>query len=133
MVLMLVTAKHLMTYPLELKPQPLHFGWLAQDRLATCTCPPLPRPPPEPPNSVVAGRIHTRSSSGTLQLPTWPSQLMARLSQLYSAWHDVFNDTILPLMITSPQPKWCPSNDNIVTLGVSLDQETSKGNALFYL
>ena len=123
LVLVLVTAKHLITDPLELKPQPLHFGRLAQDRLATCTCPPLPRPPPEPPNSVLAGRIHTRTSSGPLQLPTWPSQLMARLRQLYSAWYNVLNETILPLMITAPQPKGCPSNDNIVTLGMSLDQE----------
>ena len=123
LVLTLVTAKHLMMDPLELMPQTLHFGHLAQDKLAACTCPPLPRPPPEPPNSVLTGHIHARTSSGPLQLPTWPNQLMARLRQLYSAWHDVFNNTILPLIITATQPKGCPSNDNIVTLGMSLDQE----------
>ena len=48
---------------------------------------------------------------------------MARVEQLYSAWYDVFNDTLLPLMITAHQPKGYSSNDNIVALGMSLDQE----------
>ena len=106
LMVMLVTAKHLMTDPLEL--QPLHFGCLTQGRLAPCTCPPLSRPPPEPPNSVLTGHIHARTSSRPLQLAPWLSQLMTRLRQLYSAWHDIFNNTILPLFITVPQPKGMP-------------------------
>ena len=58
------------------------------------------------PNSLLVGRINTRTSSGPFQLPTGPSQLMARVEQLYSAWYEVFNDTLLPLMITAHQPKW---------------------------
>ena len=55
------------------------------------------------PNSLLVGRINTRTSSGPLQLPTGPSQPMARVEQLYSAWYDVFYDTLLPLMITTHQ------------------------------
>ena len=38
---------------------------------------------------------------------------MARVDQLYKAWFDVFNDTLLPLMITAHQPKWYSSSDNL--------------------
>ena len=38
---------------------------------------------------------------------------MARVDQLYKAWYGVFNDTLLPLMITAHQPKWYSSSDNL--------------------
>ena len=65
------------------------------------------------PNSLLVGRINTRTSSGPFQMPTGPSQLMARVEQLYSAWYDVFNDTQLPLMSTAYQPEWYSSDDNL--------------------
>ena len=68
--LALITVKHLMVDTPELMPQTLHFGKWPQDKPATCTCPPLPRPPPEPPNPVLTGDIHARTSSGPLQLAT---------------------------------------------------------------
>ena len=67
---------------------------------------------------------------------------MAKVEQLYSAWYDVFYDTLLPLMITAhqfcqgnPEPRtpenkalYCVVNeqqqpmDSIVSLVTSLNQ-----------
>ena len=38
---------------------------------------------------------------------------MARVEQLYSAWYDVFNNTLLPLMITDHQSKSYSSSDDL--------------------
>ena len=43
---------------------------------------------------------------------------MAMVKQLYSAWYDVFNNTLLPLMITTHQPKWYSSSDNLRVVNV---------------
>ena len=65
------------------------------------------------PNSLLVGRINTRTSSGPFRLPTGPGNLMERVDKLYKAWFDVFNDTLLPLMITAHQPKWYLASDNL--------------------
>ena len=43
------------------------------------------------PNSLLVGRINTRTSSGPFRLPTGPGNLMERVDKLYKAWLDVFN------------------------------------------
>ena len=65
------------------------------------------------PNSLLIGRINTRTSSGPFRLPTGSGQLMERVNKLYEAWFNVFNATLLPLMITAHQPKWCTASDDL--------------------
>ena len=94
------------------------------------------------PNSLLDERINTITSSGPLQLLTGPSQPMAKVEQLYSAWFDVFYGALLPLTITAhqfcqgnleprtPENKalYCAVNerqqprDNIVPLGTPLNR-----------
>ena len=105
LMLTLIIARHLMTNPPEIISRTLH---LEQWAPAACTCPPLPRPPPEPPNPMVTGDIHVWMSSGPLRTATWPGQFVTWLRRLCSAWHDTFNNTILPLFTSAPQPEGMP-------------------------
>ena len=73
------------------------------------------------PNSPLDGRITTRTSSGPLQLLTGPSQPMAEVEQLYSAWSDVY-DALLPLSITAHQ--FCQGNP---------EPRTPENKALYYV
>ena len=38
---------------------------------------------------------------------------MERVDKLYKAWFNVFNDQLLPLLITAHQPKWYSASDNL--------------------
>ena len=58
------------------------------------------------PDQLRLGRISTCVPNGPYRLPNSPRDLFARVNYLYRQWHTLFNDTMLPALLSSYQPKW---------------------------
>ena len=58
------------------------------------------------PDHLRLGRISNRVPVGPFQLPNSPRDMIARAEELYWRWHEVFNDTMLPVLMAADQPKW---------------------------
>ena len=58
------------------------------------------------PDHLRLGRISNRIPVGPFQLPTSPRDMIARTEELYWRWHEIFNDTMLPVLMAADQPKW---------------------------
>jgi hypothetical protein len=58
------------------------------------------------PDHLRLGRISNRIPEGPFQLPSSPTDMISRAEELYWRWHDIFNSTMLPVLLASDQPKW---------------------------
>ena len=56
------------------------------------------------PNMMKIGRLHSRSLSGPMKYPTGPKDYLNKVEELYKAWFEIWNVSMLPKMI--PQPRW---------------------------
>ena len=58
------------------------------------------------PDHLKLGRISNRIPEGPFQLPNSPKDMISRAEELYWRWHDMFNSTLLPVLLAADQPKW---------------------------
>ena len=77
------------------------------------------------PNSLMMGRISTRIPTGPFKLPTGPTGLMQRVQDLYASWFAIFNDALLPNLISSQQPKWYVHDQDLKPGDVALFRKDS--------
>ena len=52
------------------------------------------------------GRFSTRVPTGPFCLPDSPKDMIARVDELYNLWHQFFNDSMLPALLSAHHPKW---------------------------
>ena len=58
------------------------------------------------PDQLRMGRISNRIPTGPFKLPDSPRDLISRVDDLYWSWHSIFNDSMLPALLSQSQPKW---------------------------
>ena len=58
------------------------------------------------PDHLRMGRISNRAPVGPFQPPNSPRGMIARAEELYWRWHEVFNESMLPVLMAADQPKW---------------------------
>ena len=58
------------------------------------------------PNQLQVGRINNRIPSGPFRLPSGPKDMISRVEELYESWFRVYNDSLLPQLISQTAPKW---------------------------
>ena len=58
------------------------------------------------PNQLRVGRINNRTPQGPFRLPTGPKDMISRVEEIYEAWFKVYNDSLLPQLISQTAPKW---------------------------
>ena len=58
------------------------------------------------PDHLRLGRISNRIPAGPFKLPDSPQDMITRVDELYWRWHQIFNDTMLPALLITDQPKW---------------------------
>ena len=58
------------------------------------------------PDHLRLGRISNRIPAGPFKLPGSPHDMITCVNYLYWRWHEMFNDTMLPFLLTTSQPEW---------------------------
>jgi hypothetical protein len=58
------------------------------------------------PDHLRLGRISNRIPAGPFKLPDSPQDMITCVDELYWRWHQIFNDTMLPALLITDQPKW---------------------------
>ena len=81
------------------------------------------------PNQLRMGRINSRIPSGPFRLPSGPRDMIHRVQELYECWFKIFNDSLLPQMISQTAPKWY-NGDSDIAVGDVVYFRKSEGSAI---
>jgi hypothetical protein len=67
------------------------------------------------PNQMRIGRINARTPAGPFKLPSGPKDMICRVQEVYEQWYNVFNDSLVPVLLAAHQPKWFTADKDLAT------------------